>query len=53
MKRLTQAANDVAVTQDVDQPIEVQRDDEFGQLAASFNQMLSALSASREQQHRS
>ena len=52
VKRLTQAANDVAVTQDVDQPIEVQRDDEFGQLAASFNQMLSALSASREQQHR-
>ncbi|MBI30977.1 MAG: two-component sensor histidine kinase [Actinobacteria bacterium] len=52
VKRLTEAANDVAVTQDVDQPIEVQRDDEFGQLAASFNQMLSALSASREQQHR-
>jgi two-component system sensor histidine kinase MprB len=49
---LTEAANDVAVTQDVDQPIEVRRDDEFGQLAASFNQMLSALSASREQQHR-
>ena len=52
VKRLTEAANDVAVTQDVDQPIEVRRDDEFGQLAASFNQMLSALSASREQQHR-
>ena len=51
VKRLTEAANDVAATQDVNRPIEVQRDDEFGQLAASFNQMLSALSASREQQH--
>ncbi|MBM36166.1 MAG: HAMP domain-containing sensor histidine kinase [Actinomycetota bacterium] len=52
VKRLTEAATNVAVTQDVNQPINVQSDDEFGQLAASFNQMLGALSASREQQHR-
>lgn len=52
VRRLTEAATKVAETQDVDQPIDINRDDEFGQLAASFNEMLSALSLSREQQHR-
>ena len=52
VRRLTEAATRVAETQDVDQPIDINRDDEFGQLAASFNEMLSALSLSREQQHR-
>ncbi|MFL2987810.1 MAG: ATP-binding protein [Candidatus Poriferisodalaceae bacterium] len=52
VRRLTEAATRVAETQDVDQPIDIRRDDEFGQLASSFNEMLSALSLSREQQHR-
>lgn len=52
VRRLTEAATRVADTQDVDQPIDINRDDEFGQLASSFNEMLSALSLSREQQHR-
>ena len=52
IRRLTQAASKIAVTQDVDQPIPDERDDEFGQLAKSFNEMLNALSLSREQQHR-
>lgn len=52
VRRLTEAAKRVAETQNVDQPIDVKRDDEFGQLASSFNEMLGALSLSREQQHR-
>jgi two-component system sensor histidine kinase MprB len=52
VRRLTEAATRIAETQNVDQPIEVKRDDEFGQLASSFNEMLGALSLSREQQHR-
>ena len=52
IRRLTQAASKIAVTQDVDQPIPDEREDEFGQLAKSFNEMLNALSLSREQQHR-
>ncbi len=52
VRRLTEAATRVADTQDVNQPIDINRDDEFGQLASSFNEMLSALSRSREQQHR-
>jgi len=52
VRRLTEAATRVADTQDVDQPIDVKRDDEFGQLASSFNEMLRALSLSREQQQR-
>ena len=52
VRRLTEAAKRVAETQNVDQPIDVQRDDEFGQLASSFNEMMGALSLSREQQHR-
>ena len=52
VRRLTEAATRVAETQTVDQPIDIKRDDEFGQLASSFNEMLGALSLSREQQHR-
>ena len=52
VRRLTEAAKRVAETQNVDQPIDVKRDDEFGQLASSFNEMMGALSLSREQQHR-
>ena len=52
IRRLTQAASKIAVTQDVDQPIPDERADEFGQLAKSFNEMLKALSLSRDQQHR-
>jgi two-component system sensor histidine kinase MprB len=52
VRRLTEAATRVADTQDVDQPIDINRNDEFGQLASSFNEMLTALSLSREQQHR-
>jgi two-component system sensor histidine kinase MprB len=52
IRRLTEAASKIAVTQDVNQPIPAERADEFGQLATSFNEMLNALSLSREQQHR-
>ncbi len=52
VRRLTAAASSVAETQDLDQPIDVERDDELGELAASFNAMLGALDVSRQQQHR-
>ena len=52
VRRLTVAARNVAETQDLDQPIEIERDDELGELAASFNAMLEALDVSRAQQHR-
>ncbi|MXY03662.1 MAG: HAMP domain-containing histidine kinase [Acidimicrobiales bacterium] len=52
VRRLTAAARSVAQTQDLDQPIEIERDDELGELAASFNAMLEALAVSRAQQHR-
>jgi two-component system sensor histidine kinase MprB len=48
--RLTAAAEHVAATQDLGASIEVQRNDEIGRLATSFNQMLSALQESRQQQ---
>jgi two-component system sensor histidine kinase MprB len=47
---LTAAAEHVASTQDFDAPIEVERKDEIGRLASSFNMMLRALGASRQQQ---
>ncbi len=47
---LTATAEHVATTQDFDAPIEVERNDEVGRLAASFNTMLRALGASRRQQ---
>ena len=48
--RLTAAAEHVAETQDLDASIEVHQDDELGRLASSFNAMLGALGASRQQQ---
>ena len=52
VRRLTDAARNVAQTQELDQPIELERDDELGELARSFNAMLEALALSRTQQHR-
>ncbi|WP_419917067.1 ATP-binding protein [Candidatus Poriferisodalis sp.] len=52
VRRLTDAARNVAQTQDLDQPIELERDDELGELARSFNAMLEALALSRAQQRR-
>jgi two-component system sensor histidine kinase MprB len=49
---LTAAAEAVAATQDLSVPIPVHGDDEVGRLAQSFNAMLAALGASREQQRR-
>ena len=49
---LNDAARHVADTQDLSAPIAVERDDEVGQLASSFNTMLTALRESRDQQHR-
>jgi len=50
--RLTEAAEHVAATSDLEVPIEVDRRDEIGRLAESFNTMLSALASSRAQQRR-
>jgi two-component system sensor histidine kinase MprB len=50
VERLTAAAEHVAETQDLDASIDIERRDELGRLAASFNTMLGALAASREQQ---
>ncbi|OFW53017.1 MAG: hypothetical protein A2V75_00250, partial [Actinobacteria bacterium RBG_16_70_17] len=50
--RLTEAAEHVAATRDLEVPIEVDRRDEIGRLAESFNTMLSALASSRAQQRR-
>ncbi len=50
VERLTAAAEHVAETQDLDASIDIKRRDELGRLAASFNTMLGALAASREQQ---
>ncbi len=47
---LTATAEHVATTQDFDAPIAVDRNDEIGRLASSFNTMLKALGASRQQQ---
>ncbi|MDH5615659.1 MAG: HAMP domain-containing protein, partial [Acidimicrobiia bacterium] len=47
---LTATAEHVAITQDFDAPIKVERSDEIGRLASSFNTMLKALGASRQQQ---
>lgn len=52
IEKLSGAADRVARTQDLTAAIEVDRRDEVGQLAASFNTMLAALLASKEQQRR-
>ncbi len=50
--QLTAAAEQVALTKDLDSVIDVNNsDDEIGRLATSFNQMLEALESSRRQQH--
>lgn len=49
--KLTEAAEQVARTQDLDAAITVERPDEVGRLAGSFNAMLRALKRSRAQQH--
>jgi two-component system sensor histidine kinase MprB len=50
VERLTAAAEHVAATQDLDATIDVQGEDELARLARSFNSMLEALAASRQQQ---
>lgn len=49
---LTNAAEHVAETQDLEARIDVETDDEVGRLASSFNAMLAALEDSRAQQRR-
>jgi two-component system sensor histidine kinase MprB len=49
---LAGAAEQVAATQDLDTPVPVEGDRETARLAESFNTMLAALSASRDQQRR-
>jgi len=49
---LAGAAERVAATQDLEERIAVERADEVGRLAASFNTMLAALDESRDQQRR-
>lgn len=48
--QLTDAAEQVARTQDLSTAIDVHGTDEVGRLATSFNQMLAALAGAREQQ---
>ena len=50
--RLTDTAEQIAETGDVDLPVESSEAGEVGRLARSFRTMLAALSASRRQQHR-
>ncbi len=47
---LASTAEHVAATQDLTASIQVDRDDELGRLARSFNTMLAALGASKQQQ---
>ena len=49
--KLTASAEHIAETTDLSEPISINRRDEVGRLASSFNSMLHALSASRQQQH--
>jgi two-component system sensor histidine kinase MprB len=50
VERLTEAAEHVAATQDLESTIEDRGEDELARLARSFNAMLAALAASRQQQ---
>jgi two-component system sensor histidine kinase MprB len=50
--KLTSAAEHVAATQELAARIDVDREDEVGRLARSFNEMLAALGQSRAQQRR-
>lgn len=49
VRRLTRAAENIARTEDL-RPIEVGGNDEIARLASAFNQMLTALAASRDRQ---
>jgi two-component system sensor histidine kinase MprB len=49
---LAEAAEHVAATQELEARIDVDRSDEVGRLAESFNAMLAALDGSRQQQRR-
>ncbi len=51
LRRLTASVEQVTETVDLDTPIAVGGDDEIGRLAASFDEMLRALTESRRQQH--
>ncbi len=46
------AAREIAESPELPSPLDVNRSDEVGDLAMSFNELLSALHLSREQQHR-
>lgn len=50
--RLTDVAEEIAETGNLDRRIESARTDEVGRLAAAFNRMIGALATSREQQRR-
>jgi two-component system sensor histidine kinase MprB len=50
VERLTEAAEHVAATQDLESTIDDSGEDELARLARSFNAMLAALAASRQQQ---
>jgi two-component system sensor histidine kinase MprB len=52
LRRLADVAATVADTRDFSVDVPVGRQDEIGQLAGSFREMLTALETSREQQHR-
>ena len=52
LRRLADVAATVADTRDFSVDVPVGRQDEIGQLAGSFREMLNALETSREQQHR-
>lgn len=52
VEELSAAADRVAKTRELEVPIEVDREDEVGRLARSFNTMLAALRESKDQQHR-
>jgi two-component system sensor histidine kinase MprB len=49
VRKLTQVAEEIARTEDL-RPIAVEGNDEIARLASAFNQMLAALSASRDRQ---
>lgn len=51
IRQLTTTVEAVAQTQDLSTPIDLERDDEIGRLANGFDDLLSALATSREQQH--
>jgi two-component system sensor histidine kinase MprB len=51
VRRLTSSVEEIARTEDL-RPLPVEGDDEIARLAISFNQMLTALAASRDRQRR-